>query len=482
MAVDLPQQFADRYRIDELIAEGGMARVYRGTDTVLGRTVAIKVLSAALATDPSFVARFEREAQSVASLNHPNLVGVYDVGSEGDHHFIVMEYVHGSTLDAVIKQSAPMEAAQVADIALNVCEGLGAAHLQGIVHRDIKPANIMIEPGGRVKVMDFGIAKTSVEGLTQVGAVLGTVKYLAPEQAYGRPIDERADIYALGCVMYEMLTGRPPTPGETLMEIAHKLATERPAPPSSINPEVPGYLDRVVMRSLQKDPEDRYPSTAAMALDLRDQSRGNGMAVAPADGSYTVVESPGSPTRVLNQASPPPPSRRLGLLIVALLLLAGGAYALFNNLRAENASDPGLVLTPPAAVPEPPPPPPTESPTPSPSPSPSPTPSPTPTEQEEEEPVEVPAPGLLQGIAANIQNLIDAGISSGSVTERAGGNVMDEVSKAVSESEKGDAEGALKNVEDARQEVLKYVEREEITLQSAVGINAQLDRMAAALG
>jgi serine/threonine-protein kinase len=155
MASDLPAQFGNRYRIDSLIAEGGMARVYRGTDTVLGRTVAIKVLSASLAQDPSFVARFQREAQSVASLNHPNLVGVYDIGTEGDYHYIVMEYVQGSTLDAVIRQGAPMDPDRVAAIATAVCEGRGAAHVKGIVHRDNKTANNIKEPGGRVKVMDF---------------------------------------------------------------------------------------------------------------------------------------------------------------------------------------------------------------------------------------------------------------------------------------------------------------------------------------
>ncbi len=146
-----------------------MARVYQGTDTVLGRTVAIKVLSASLAMDPAFVARFQREAQSVASLNHPNLVGVYDIGAEGDYHYIVMEYVQGSTLDAVIRQYAPLDADRVVAIASSVCEGLGAAHMKGIIHRDVKPANIMVEPGGRVKVMDFGIAKSGTDGHTQVG-------------------------------------------------------------------------------------------------------------------------------------------------------------------------------------------------------------------------------------------------------------------------------------------------------------------------
>ncbi|HEX2149637.1 MAG TPA: protein kinase [Actinomycetota bacterium] len=487
MATDLPQLFANRYRIDGLIAEGGMARVYQGTDTVLGRTVAIKVLSASLATDPAFVARFEREAQSVASLNHPNLVGVYDIGSEGGFHYIVMEYVEGSTLDAVIRQNAPLDPDLVASIAASVCEGLGAAHKKGIVHRDIKPANIMIEPAGRVKVMDFGIAKTSSEGLTQVGAVLGTVKYLAPEQAYGRAIDERTDIYALGAVMYEMLTGRPPTSGETLMEIAHNLETEQPLPPSMLNPQVPAYLDRITMTALAKDPEDRYPSTADMALDLRGGLPGAvpGVAAAAAvTSSPTVVQAAGDRTRVMQPVPVEAPPRRLGLLVAAILLLVGGAYFVFANLLADDSPPvvhsptPPVVTSAPASPTPSPTPTPTESPTPSPSPSPSPTPSETP-DEEETVPAVDPA---VRSAAGNIQGLVNAGIASGSISERAGRNVIDEVQKILSEAEKGDLEDAVSDVEDAREEVAKYVEREELSAQDAAAINAQLNRMAAALG
>lgn len=479
MATDPPQEFGNRYRIDGLIAEGGMARVYEGTDTVLGRTVAIKVLSASLAIDPAFVARFQREAQSVASLNHPNLVGVYDIGTEGDFHYIVMEYVRGSTLDAMIRQSAPLDPKRVASIAISVCEGLGAAHLKGIVHRDIKPANIMIEPGEQVKVMDFGIAKTSTDGLTQVGAVLGTVRYLAPEQAYGEPVDERADIYALGCVMYEMLTGRPPTSGESLMEIAHKLGTEQPPPPSALNPDVPAYLDRVVMKALEKNPADRYSSTAGMALDLRD--RVSAPAAAAGAPPPTMAQTASDRTRVMQRPANTPP-RRLGLLIPALILLAGGAWFTFANLVGDRTPAPGpgptsleLSVSPPAPSPAP-----EDSPTPIPTPTPSP--SPTPSETPDDEPTDPPVDPALRSAANAIAGLVNSGVASGSISERAGRNVIDEVEKVVSEAEKADLEDAAANVVDAREEVAKYLDREEMSPRDAGAINAQLNRMAAALG
>jgi serine/threonine protein kinase len=492
MSPDLPQLFGNRYRVDGLIAEGGMARVYQGTDTVLGRTVAIKVLSASLAMDPAFVARFQREAQSVASLNHPNLVGVYDIGAEGDYHYIVMEYVQGSTLDAVIRQYAPLDAGRVVAIASSVCEGLGAAHMKGIIHRDVKPANIMVEPGGKVKVMDFGIAKSGTDGHTQVGAVLGTVKYLAPEQAYGRPLDERADIYALGCVMYEMLTGRPPIDGDSLMEIAHKLASEQPPPPSALNPEVPAHLDRIVMRALAKDPDDRYSSTASMALDLRDEvpmaAGAVPAATAVATSSPTVVQSAGDRTRVMQQRTvEPPPPRHWGLLAAALLLLAGGAYFLLTNLLGGTdppapAPTPSLELSVAPASPTPSPTP-SRSPTPSPSPTPYPTPAPSETpDEEEEEPAPTFDRSTLQSAAGNIQGVLNAGLASGTISERASDNIMDEVAKVITQADNGDLDDAIGKVESSREEVAKYLEREEISPAEASAVNAQLNRMASALG
>ncbi|HEX2054588.1 MAG TPA: protein kinase [Actinomycetota bacterium] len=482
MARELPEQLGNRYRIDRLIAEGGMARVYQGTDTVLGRTVALKVLSANLASDPAFIARFEREAQAVASLNHPNLVGIYDIGSDGDLHYIVLEYVEGSTLDAVIRSQAPMDPDRVVAITLSVCAGLQAAHDKGIVHRDIKPANIMIEPDGRVKVMDFGIAKTKTEGLTEVGAVLGTVRYLAPEQAYGKPVDRRADIYAVGCVMYEMLTGRPPITGDTLMEMATKLASEEPEPPSALVPGIPAFLERVVMTALAKRPEDRYADTTSLARDLGAATFTPPAPGASADAGATIVQAPSERTRVLREAPPPEPPRRIGLLVAAVLLIAGGAIALAVNLLSGDERPPA------AQTLQPPPPPPPPSPSPTPSESPSPSPTPTPTESPSPTPAETPAGGdpakaqALRGAGGRISGILGAAVQSGQASERAADNIMDEVNKAISENDRGDVDDAFDAVEDARQEVDKYLDREELAPSVASAVGAQLNQMTQILG
>src|SRR5919204_903792 len=209
-----------RYEIDSVLGHGGMAEVYLGTDRVLGRRVAIKVLEPQFARDATFVARFRREAQSAAALSHPNVVNVFDTGSDDGTHFIVMEYVAGKTLSEVIKD-APLLPERAVEIAEAVAAALAFAHQAGIVHRDVKPGNIMLTSSGDVKVMDFGIARaTSTDSLTQTANVLGTATYFSPEQAQGQKVDARSDVYSLGCVLYEMLTGHPPFAGETPVSIA----------------------------------------------------------------------------------------------------------------------------------------------------------------------------------------------------------------------------------------------------------------------
>ncbi|MGH2766938.1 MAG: protein kinase domain-containing protein, partial [Actinomycetota bacterium] len=213
----------DRYEVGALLGEGGMARVYRGTDRVLNRTVAIKVLSGKYASDDSFVTRFRREAQSAAGLNHANVVGVYDTGDQDQMHYIVMEYVEGETLGDVLRREGRLDPDRATAIAVEVATALQAAHHTGLVHRDIKPGNVMMDRDGRVKVMDFGIARAAADDtLTQTGLVLGTAAYLSPEQAQGLAVDARSDIYSLGCLLHEMLTGRPPFTGDTPVAIAYK--------------------------------------------------------------------------------------------------------------------------------------------------------------------------------------------------------------------------------------------------------------------
>ena len=252
---------SDRYELGGVLGRGGMAEVYVGTDRVLGRRVAVKILADRFARDSSFVARFRREAQSAAALNHPNVVSVFDTGSDNGTHFIVMEYVQGKTLSEILRDGSALMPERAVEIAEGVAEALAFAHRAGIVHRDVKPGNIMLTPTGDVKVMDFGIARaTTSESLTQTATVLGTATYLSPEQAQGEPVDARSDIYSLGQVLYEMLTGHPPFSGESPVTIAYKHVKEEPVPPSRLNPDVPAGLDAIVMKSLAKNPANRYQS------------------------------------------------------------------------------------------------------------------------------------------------------------------------------------------------------------------------------
>src|SRR6266508_3456174 len=239
-----------RYEIDAMLGPGGMAEVYLGTDRVLGRQIAVKVLGSQFSKDNSFVTRFRREAQSAAALNHPNVVSVFDTGSDDGTHFIVMEYVKGKTLSQVIREDAPLMPERAAEITQGVAQALAFAHRAGIIHRDVKPGNIMLTANGSVKVMDFGIARaTTSESLTQTATVLGTATYFSPEQAQGSAVDARSDIYSLGVVLYEMLAGNPPFSGESPVTIAYKHVKEEPVPPSRLNLDVPAGLDAKIGRA-----------------------------------------------------------------------------------------------------------------------------------------------------------------------------------------------------------------------------------------
>ena len=260
---------AGRYRLEDVIGRGGMSTVYRATDDVLGRTVAVKVLLPVLAEqDPTYVTRFEREARAAAALASAAVVTVYDTGVDEDGGpYIVMEYVRGQSLAEILSDGRPLEVAEAKRIAERVADALRAAHAAGVLHRDIKPANVMVADDGTVKVLDFGIART-LDGvtLTQTASVLGTAAYMAPERALGQPGDARADIYSLGCLLYAMLTGRPPFAGEAAAALLHQQVNREPAPPSGLRSGIPSALDALVVAMLAKAPEAR-PQTATEVRD-----------------------------------------------------------------------------------------------------------------------------------------------------------------------------------------------------------------------
>ncbi len=309
-----------------------MAEVYRARDELLGREVAVKVLNDRLSGDRTFVERFRREAQSAANLNHPNVVSLYDFGADGNTYYIVMEYIDGKALGDIIKQDGPLMPERAAEIGIDVARALERAHGAGLVHRDIKPSNIMMNSSGQTKVTDFGIARAlSGQGdqtMTQTGMVIGTAAYLSPEQAQGNPVDQRSDVYSLGCVLYEMLGGRPPFSGDTPLSVAYKHVRENPQPPSTMNPDVPAALDAVVMKALAKNPDNRYGSAAELREDLERYLAGQRVHATP------LLAAEPTRTQVMDRTEtqpyePPPKNRRWVWVLLALLLLALAALAYF---------------------------------------------------------------------------------------------------------------------------------------------------------
>jgi hypothetical protein len=257
-----------RYALQDVIGTGGMATVWRAHDQVLGRQVAVKVLGQQHAADPGYLARFEREARHAAAVSHPRLVTVFDSGIDRGMPFLVMELVSGRTLRQVLGEAGPLPPGQAVAVAAAVCEGLEAAHAAGLVHRDIKPANIMLA-GGEVKILDFGIARADASGAgTTTGTVMGTAAYLSPEQAAGDPAGPQSDLYSLGCVLFEMLTGSPPFTAESPVAVAYRQVHDQPGPPSARRPGLPASLDQVTARLLAKDPAARPASAAAARAGL----------------------------------------------------------------------------------------------------------------------------------------------------------------------------------------------------------------------
>ena len=304
MTGQFPKVLAGRYEIREMIGRGGMAEVHLGYDRRLSRIIAIKLLRSDIAGDPTFQARFRREAQSAAALNHPSIVSVYDSGEEQvttpngavrSVPYIVMEYVEGHTVREFLGEGEAVPIPEAVEIVTGVLDALEYSHRAGIIHRDIKPGNIMLTSTGAVKVMDFGIARAvedSAATVTQTHAVVGTAQYLSPEQARGEVVDARSDLYSTGCLLYELLTGKPPFTGDSAVAIAYQHVREIPRPPSSVAADVPESLDRVVLKALAKNRDDRYQDASHMRADLLAAARGLSVSAPSAESWSAPAPTP----------------------------------------------------------------------------------------------------------------------------------------------------------------------------------------------
>jgi eukaryotic-like serine/threonine-protein kinase len=339
-----PHLIGGRYELGELLGRGGMAEVRKGTDTRLGRVVAVKRLRTDLASDATFQARFRREAQSAASLNHPAIVAVYDTGEEPaadgsgiSQPYIVMEYVAGRTLRDILREGRKILPERALEITSGVLSALDYSHRAGIIHRDIKPGNVMLTPTGDVKVMDFGIARAISDAsstMTQTAAVVGTAQYLSPEQARGETVDSRSDVYSAGCLLYELLTGRPPFVGDSPVAVAYQHVREPAVPPSDHDTDLPPEIDAVVMKALAKRVEDRYQSAAAMRSDIERYLAGRPVQapipppVPPTTPSYPTAATAVVPAAPIDEDDDN--RGRTGLLIalglLLIVLIAGAAY------------------------------------------------------------------------------------------------------------------------------------------------------------
>jgi eukaryotic-like serine/threonine-protein kinase len=303
--------FDGRYRVLRKLGTGGMANVYLAEDQELGRNVAIKILDDRHSNDDQFVERFRREAKNAAGLSHPNIVSIYDRGEAEGTYYIAMEYLDGKTLKELIAEKGPVPIRLSIDYARQILAAVGFAHKHGIVHRDVKPHNVLVDKEGRLKVTDFGIARSGASQMTEVGSIIGTAQYLSPEQARGSQVTPASDIYSVGIVLYEMLTGEVPFTGDTPLEIAMKHLSAIPEPPSRKRPEVPRDLDMIVLRALAKNPRNRYQTAEAMDADLARVARGLGVSDETATAATMVLSGAGiaeaAPTTVTRPSAPLPP-------------------------------------------------------------------------------------------------------------------------------------------------------------------------------
>ena len=347
-----PRLLGGRYEIGEVVGYGGMAEVHRGRDLRLGRDVAVKLLRADLSRDPSFLIRFQREAQNSASLNHPNIVAVFDTGEEAGIPYMVMEFVNGRTLKEVLIAEGRFEAPVACEVVADMCSALDFSHKHHIIHRDVKPGNVMLSDTNQVKVMDFGIARALASNqatMTQTSAVIGTAPYLSPEQARGETVDARSDVYAVGCVLYELLVGHPPFTGDNPVSVAYQHVREEARPASELNPNVPASVDAVIMKALAKNPENRYHSAADMREDLIRAARGQAVlapAVMSAEDRTQIIDADATaPIRPIATGSS---KRRPWLValgvILALVAVTAASWGILQAMNeAAMVSVPGVI-------------------------------------------------------------------------------------------------------------------------------------------
>jgi serine/threonine protein kinase len=430
-----------------------MATVYRGEDLLLGRVVAVKVLAPSFQADAGFVERFRREAQAAASLNHPNVVSVFDTGSDGDVHYIVMEYVEGATLADVLREDGTVAPRHAAEIAVAICSALEAAYERGLVHRDIKPGNVMVTPSGTVKVMDFGIARAaSAESFTRPGVVLGTAWYLSPEQARGQPADARSDLYSVGCVLYEMLTGRPPFVGDSPVAVAYQHVSERPPRLTQIDPAIPPALEGIAKKALAKDPPRRYQTGGEMRSALESALEGgllpvklapttepllaehrgtDALATVPIPGPARTDVLQADPirdrarTRPLRQPKRKGSLPRWSALLLAAAILAAAAFAIAWGLKGSPLAAPSQ--PPPATG--------THSSTP---------------------------PSAAAAYAA-LTRAIESGVQSGQISHRAGNDLLHRAGDILRNYQDGDLEEIGKKIDDLQGKIDEYAAKGDIS-------------------